>query len=110
MKIDGYNSLPTSTRDSQNPAPAQVGTPGDPGSTSQAPTQNGSGANADLATDTVEISNQAQNLISSEQKPQAPRPEMVDYARQFLQNKMYNNEGMLEQTADHLASHLLGEA
>jgi hypothetical protein len=68
-----------------------------------------------VTTDTVEISAEAQALLAGGSMPDQNqsvevRPEMVDRARKILESGAYNDQGVLEKTAEKIAAVLSAEA
>jgi anti-sigma28 factor (negative regulator of flagellin synthesis) len=61
-------------------------------------------------TDRLEISEEAKQVMANNTTAPAVRPEMVDRARQMIQNGSYNNVESLGQTANKLSKVIWAEA
>ena len=109
VQIQGYNGIPdggkrASTNDVSVREDAPVEQP-------NAGVESEQTSSADSVTDTVDISDNARKLIAAQQQPpSSDDTQTVEHVRQFLQNKLYNDQGLLEETAAKLAPILYTEA
>ena len=99
MRIDGYSSLTGPTPSSARNLAV--------GSGNQALD---TAHSANSAADTVEISEQASQLMAAQQHAQPVDAATVAHVQQFMQNKLYDDPSLLAETAKKLAPMLLTDA
>jgi hypothetical protein len=104
MKIEGAVPNPPP------PVPSAGGNTGPVEGVNRVPPTGREGSAAEQAGDLVEISPEAREAAKAQEmarlsveEPQV-RPEAVQAAKQFLEQGLYNDQGVLEQTANNLSS------
>lgn len=114
MRVDGYSGLQGTgpldpNKEKALASAAQAGAAGD-----TAQIDAGTAASDD-ATDTIEISDKARELLAggavstASETTSAIRPEAVERARKVLQSGLYNDHGALEKTAEKIAERFSAE-